>query len=804
MQEATLLPLHSDVPILGMCTRSARALLTHLWNGLQSDDVTKMAQHIGELVFQALSWSGEDRHDDDGVLKYVMDVYGRTADGHSVCAHVEFTPYFFVELPPLAQKHDIDSLKEALRRRLNPDPRSAAGSEEPPQAPQLKIADVVTRIPIYGFRNREPTRFLRIVVLSKKAKLDAERVVRGARYCGNRSYELYESNVPCELRLLHVRNIESAGWIKVTKHLYHVEQRPTWSSALLKETTCSIEVSCSYKSLQPAPERTGLAPIVVASFDLECMSPDGSFPDPLKVDCPVIQIATTFWRYGDKEPYLKHIVCLSDTDPLPNVEVVTKEKEAEVLAEWAQVLRREDVDVLLGYNIWGFDLNFMHKRATDALGGPHHGGDELRKFLYGLGKRKNTESRLIRHTLETSAYGHNEFLVPTTPGMLQIDLLPVIKKEHKLVSYKLEAVATHFLNEHKVDLPIKEMFALYRGNSADRAKIAEYCVQDTVLPLRLLRHLVILENMVEMAKATHVPIDWLIFKGQQIKVFSLITKKARELGYLCPSKPKDVKEEGGKYQGATVLEAKVGAHWNVITCLDFASLYPSIMRAHTMCHSTVVLDEARYGNLPGIEYTLVQVEEGKPPVKFAQVPTEKTVMPALLADLAMYRKKARKEQKAALDRGDSALSAVYIGQQLAYKVSMNSFYGFCGASNGYMPCLPIAASITTVGRDMILHTKNLVEETYASRGTQVVYGDSVAGHTPIVIRSDGCMFVVAIEDVVQSTGLQWQRCWEYGRVGKEVCNLEGMHLQTWTEEGWTDLHRIIRHKLAPHKRGSSG
>ena len=745
---------------------------------------------MADLTFQALSWSGADKEEEDGTLHYRLDVYGRTKDGASVCVHTSFTPYFFVELPDDADQTDVDDLVEALTRGLCP-------KDEPRQ---LKDTKVIYRVPIYGFCNFNKARFLRVVVHSKKAKMDAERIVRSKRYgrFNNTRYELYESNIPCELRVLHVRNIESAGWIRVSQPDYH----PDFD----RETTCRIEATCHYTQLFPSTEHAGLAPIVVASFDVECMSPDGSFPDPTK-ECPVIQVATTFWRYGDEEPYKRHIVCLKETEPLPGVDMVCVEREADLLKAWADVLRAEDADVLLGYNIWGFDLNFMYQRAAHALGGFSRFADVdredkpgLRGFLYGLGKRKGARVELLNRTLDTSAYGHNEFLVPTTPGMLQVDLLPVIKKEHKLSSYKLEAVATHFLGEHKVDLPIKEMFALYRGSAADRSRVAQYCVQDTVLPLRLLQRLAILENMVEMAKATHVPVDWLIFKGQHIKVFSLITKKARELGFLCPSKPRVVKEEGGKYQGATVLEAQVGAHWNGITCLDFASLYPSIMRAHVMCHSTVVLDDTRYGHIPGIQYEEVQVEEGKPPVKFAQVPTEKTVLPALLADLALYRKQARKEQKAAADRGDQAMAAVYNGEQLAYKISSNSTYGFLGASNGYMPILPIAASITTRGREMIQHTKDMVEQAYASRGTKVVYGDSVSGATPVVLRLQGCICLITIEEIVASLGLPWTLCWEWGRIGKEICCLENTGIEVWTEEGWTKLRFIIRHLLAPTKR----
>ena len=97
-------------------------------------------------------------------------------------------------------------------------------------------------------------------------------------------------------------------------------------------------------------------------------------------------------------------------------------------------------------------------------------------------------------------------------------------------------------------------------------------------------------------------------------------------------------------------------------------------------------------------------------------------MPDLLRDLAQYRKQAKKDMADAKKRGDAFMTSVYDGKQLAIKVSMNSAYGFFGAANGYLPCAPIAAAVTTIGRRMIDQTKTFVEETYA--GAEVVYGDT--------------------------------------------------------------------------------
>lgn len=59
------------------------------------------------------------------------------------------------------------------------------------------------------------------------------------------------------------------------------------------------------------------------------------------------------------------------------------------------------------------------------------------------------------------------------------------------------------------------------------------------------------------------------------------------------------------------------------------------------------------------------------------------------------------------------LVAVYDGRQLALKISANSVYGFTGAGRGAMPCLEIASSVTSIGRQMIDKTKNYVMQHFS-------------------------------------------------------------------------------------------
>jgi DNA polymerase delta subunit 1 len=110
-------------------------------------------------------------------------------------------------------------------------------------------------------------------------------------------------------------------------------------------------------------------------------------------------------------------------------------------------------------------------------------------------------------------------------------------------------------------------------------------------------------NYTEMARVTGVPFNYLLARGQSIKVLTQLFRKANEEGYLVPA----LKGEGSddQYEGATVIEPKKGYYDKPIATLDFASLYPSIMMAHNLCYTTL-LDKStieRMSLVKDVDYT---------------------------------------------------------------------------------------------------------------------------------------------------------------------------------------------------------
>ena len=167
---------------------------------------------------------------------------------------------------------------------------------------------------------------------------------------------------------------------------------------------------------------------------------------------------------------------------------------------------------------------------------------------------------------------------------MQFDVLQIVLRDYKLRSYTLNAVSAEFLGEQKEDVHHSIISDLQAGTPETRRRLAVYCLKDAYLPQRLLDKLMLLYNFVEMARVTGVPMSYLLTRGQSIKVFSQILRKAAQRGLLVPNmKPANGGggafgggggggggPDSGTYEGATVLEAKQGFYRTPVATLDFA------------------------------------------------------------------------------------------------------------------------------------------------------------------------------------------------------------------------------------------
>lgn len=296
----------------------------------------------------------------------------------------------------------------------------------------------------------------------------------------------------------------------------------------------------------------------------------------------------------------------------------------------------------------------------------------------------------------------------------------------------------------KDDVTPQDIFRLTGQGPDERAIVAKYCIQDCNLVFELLKKIDIVTEFIEMAKLCSVPMDFLVMRGQGIKITSFIAKKCREKNTLMPVIQKSEGDEG--YEGAIVLEPKTNLYLDdPVACVDYSSLYPSSMISENLCHSSKVwtkeydlegnlinsTGDEDYDNLPEYEYVDVEydtfkyvrktpkaaatkVKIGTKCCRYAQYPNgEKAILPSVLSELLSARK-ATKKLKAKEE--NPFMANVYDKRQLSIKLTANSLYGQTGArtSTFYEP--DVAASTTAVGRKLLTYAKRVIEE---------VYGDTV-------------------------------------------------------------------------------
>lgn len=711
----------------------------------QTDDVIfqLIDVHTDDLVPRDID-SESDNEDDPNsweVIKNRIDhrvfaiyLFGVTLDGQSVCVSIpDFPVYFYIKLIQNWSREKIAYFINSLQNKCysikeGPDwIRYTYGQA-------ITKTSTVTRKELYGFTNNKLQKFLRINMKNYSSmKRLSNRLQKGDYQLNSRdstlySFDIFEANIEPIIRFFHCSGILPGGWVKIPKGKYSKCSSDNPNSYCQKDISCKWKVVTSADNLQvPDSDKIYsdcIAPIRQASFDIECYSVDGSVPTPDVKGNRIIQIATTMCDYGSygngngKETY-KHIITLGPCPDIDGAKVVSKKKEKDVILTWAKLLRKADIHFLTGYNIFWFDLHYIWERAK-KLGCV----DEFSKCL---GKLVHFRGELKTKNLESKAYGSNCFRMLSMPGILQVDLYPYIRKEKKYSSYKLDYVAEKILGEKKHDISPKQIFEYYASQEPDKIKqLAEYCIQDTLLPQRIIDKEEILPILIEMARACCVPMNYIVTRGQTIRVFSLIAKKARESGYLIKTLPYNRPKEQEGYQGATVLSAKKGAYLDdPVTGLDFKSLYPTIMIDHNFCYTTFVTD-TQYADLPNQIYETIHVDNRT--YLFNQ--TNRGILPAILEHLLQARGVAKKQMAAAKKAGDKLKYSICNGRQLALKVSCNSVYGFTGATIGALPCNAIAESVTAVGRKMIEDSKNYAENVNNFpdwphyKGTHVVYGDT--------------------------------------------------------------------------------
>lgn len=399
---------------------------------------------------------------------------------------------------------------------------------------------------------------------------------------GNIKLNVRETNISPILQLCVERNLPSCGWIgfKTNEAELMTEEE--------KFTDCEEEYKISKNNIY-AVEKQNLASAKIMAWDIEAYSEDGSFPDGIIPGNVVFQISCVFFIVGNPERK-KYLLSLGDPVKWDNETIIRKFKTEEDLLRGFSLLQKEEQPHLTtGWNTFQFDIDFLLKRAKLHKCLPNF-------LVQGFPKEQLCKEKVVKW--QSKAYGTTNIKFLDCEGVLSIDLMDVVQKEHKLDKYSLNAVAKHFLDSSKDDLDHVEIFRCYScelvNPGSEEAKIAlskvgKYCVQDSVLVADLFEFLQTWLSLTEMSKTCTTPVMTIHVHGQQVKFFNQLYKYCYD-NRIVVDKESYTVNENERYRGAEVLDPVPGLKRYIVP-LDFASLYPSIIMAKNLDYSTFVEDD---------------------------------------------------------------------------------------------------------------------------------------------------------------------------------------------------------------------
>ncbi|MEM2101016.1 MAG: DNA-directed DNA polymerase I [Candidatus Nitrosocaldus sp.] len=433
---------------------------------------------------------------------------------------------------------------------------------------------------------------------------------------------------------------------------------------------------------QPIPE------IKRVALDIEVVSEDDRIPDANRARNEVIAVAMV----GSDDRHEVFLLnrkgnSIGNKDALDaNVNVRFFDDERELLR--SVFSRMLDYPFIITFNGDEFDLPYLYNRALN-LGIAR---DEIPITL-------QRDSAAVKHGVHIDLYR------TFTNRSIQIYAF-----SHKYSEYTLNAISEALINESKIkfegsigDLPLYEL--------------ANYCYNDARITYRLtvFSNNLLMKLLIAVARIAKMPIEDLSRLGVSQWIRSMLYFEHRRRNALIPRK-EELEQKGyasttavikdKKYRGGFVVEPKPGVHFNVVV-LDFASLYPSIIKVYNLSYETVrcVHEECKVNMIPETEHWVCKKRKGIT-----------SLLIGSLRDLRVnYYKQLSKDKT--LKPEDKELYSV-ISQAL--KVILNASYGVMGADIFPLYCLPVAEATAAIGRYIITSTIRKCHEL----GIEVIYGDT--------------------------------------------------------------------------------
>ena len=342
--------------------------------------------------------------------------------------------------------------------------------------------------------------------------------------------------------------------------------------------------------------------------------------------------------------------------------------ERALLLAFFDWLKAVDPDLIIGWSVVNFDLNFLDRKCR-SLGIP---------FAIGRG---NEAAAILQPG------NPRQPRIARVPGRAVLDGIDLLKAGFWVFdSFSLDNVAHELLGEGKLITPEQDKVAeINRQFRDDKTLLADYNMRDCTLVNEIFIKADLIAFAVQRANLTGLAIDRL--GGSVAALDNLYLPRLHRHGFVAP----DVRNDGGGLgsPGGYVLDSVPGLYDHVLV-LDFKSLYPSIIR--TFFIDPLGLAEPGENPIPGFHD--------------AEFSRDRHILPGLIEELWRARDAAKRDENAPLSQ--------------AIKIIMNSFYGVLGSSGCRFHSQQLASSITRRGHEIITRSRDRIE----ASGHQVIYGDT--------------------------------------------------------------------------------
>lgn len=500
-------------------------------------------------------------------------------------------------------------------------------------------------------------------------------------------------------------------------------------------------------------------------YDIETYSTNHKqMPKQTNPEHVITMISIIINKLGSKD-IKKYCLILGSTYKIDaDIKVIKFEHELDLILHFFKIIDDEDPDVLEGFNIYGFDNPYIYHRLS----------------LYGydmpnIGRLKNKETKFFNKPGKRYRGKIKDAIsYPLMDGRLTFDTLPYIRKRHPTFRlFSLDYISKYFLGRGKHDFKASRMFEVYelgqkknKTSEENKTYLSEmkkfilYCVEDATLNLEISEKINLWSFVDELASISSTNILDALAGGEQERCYNSLYRLAYQQGYYLP----EAYFFESYCEGAYVADPLRGYHEN-FACSDFASLYPSIMQAYNLCHTTYVPPENRHlyseDKVNIFKFTQREPKDYKPTrftdadendqtdnesddddaddKKTKKKKTDERVeveyehwflkpevreglLPQMERKFVADRKKVKDEIKVLKKdpNCDKILLAILDMRQNAIKIVANALYGFTGFRNGYLPMIPVAQATTANGRKWIKKVNSLLED----MGATIIYNDT--------------------------------------------------------------------------------